>query len=171
MSSAARRLNAAATQAAEVGTLAPATMRVASTYFLSPGGTGNSANSGTWGMMSSGSSGSANRGSPLQLRQLRPDQGVVGVLLEPLLEALDVVQPFGWDWHPIHRHQSASAHMATACRAISHLGQSRRLREGPGIVRPGRVGLVEPHGSGQVCGVLVRRWCVERSGVAAAVVH
>ena len=46
-----------------MGTLAPATMRVASMYFLSPGGTGNSASSGIWGMMSSGSSGSAKRGS------------------------------------------------------------------------------------------------------------
>ena len=50
-------------QAADVGTLAPATMRVASMYFLSLGGTGKSASSGTWGMMSSGSSGSAKRGS------------------------------------------------------------------------------------------------------------
>ena len=40
----------AAMQAADVGTLAPATMRVASMYFLSPGGTGNSASSGTWGI-------------------------------------------------------------------------------------------------------------------------
>ena len=63
-------------QAADVGTLAPATMRVASMYFLSPGGTGNSASSGIWGMMSSGSSGSAKRGSPLDLCQLRPDHDI-----------------------------------------------------------------------------------------------
>ena len=36
-------------------------------------------------------------GIALQVCQLRPDHDIVGVLLEPLLQALDVVQAFGWD--------------------------------------------------------------------------
>ena len=105
MSSAARRLNAAAMHAADVGTLAPATMRVASTYFLSPGGTGKSASSGNLGHDVVGFVRLCEAWVALQVRQLRPDHDIVGVLLEPLLEALDVVQPFGWDWHA---HSSSS---------------------------------------------------------------
>ena len=56
-------------------------------------------------------------GIALQVCQLRPDHDIVGVLLEPLLQALDVVQPFGWDRFALHRHHASSAHMDVACRA------------------------------------------------------
>ena len=61
-------------------------------YFLSPGGTGNSASSGFWGMTSSGWSGSCKAGIALQVGQLRPDHDIVGVLFQPFLKALYVVQ-------------------------------------------------------------------------------
>ena len=63
-------------------------------------------------------------GIALDLCQLRPDHDIVGVLFQPFLKLLDVVQPFGWDWLSLHRHHASSAQMAMACRAISHRGQA-----------------------------------------------
>ena len=112
--------------------------------FLSPGGTGNSASSGIWGMMSSGSSGSAKRGSRWISASFARTMTSLGVLFQPFLKALDVVQPFRWDRLSLHRHHASSAQMAMACRAISHRGQAvvsesvlaYSRQAGPGSLNP-----------------------------------
>ena len=68
-------------QAADVGTLAPATMRVASMYFLSLGGNRKIGQFRNLGHDVVGLVRLCKAGIALQVCHLRPDHDIVGVLL------------------------------------------------------------------------------------------
>ena len=159
----------AAMQAADVGTLAPATIRVASIVFLEPWRDRKLGQLRTWGMMSSGSSGSAKRGSrwiSASFDRTMTSLGCCsshseGCLCGPALRV------------GLARPSSTSFLLRTHGRGLpGNLppGPVRCFSQCFGVLRPGRIWVLEPHGSSRRLRGPCGSWCVEGGGVATGVI-